>query len=225
MLTLLSLITVASTFFSGNGEMTGTSASTVVSASGAQVVHAMPFTPQAPFANWGDPRKADGCEEASITMVAYWQQGRPLSPEMADLEIDRLSSFSEDRFGTFYDQSIVDTQTMLRDFFGIESTLRYDVNAQDIKHELLQGRVVIVPVNGALLGNPYFLDPPPERHMIVVRGYDPIARQFIANEPGTRRGDGFRYGEDVIDRALRDYATGYRAPIPPRRTALLSVPR
>ena len=36
----------------------------------AKVIYDVPFTSQAPFADWKDPRQQEGCEEASILMVS-----------------------------------------------------------------------------------------------------------------------------------------------------------
>lgn len=213
------------------GDMMGISAShsvgvTFPPAQVEQVIDALvPFTSQAPFANWADPRKRDGCEEASIVMAARWANGSGLTAQEADLAIDNLSAFGEARFSTYIDSSIADTATMLRDYAFVAGDVRYDVGASEMIAALKQGSILIVPVDGSRLGNPHFLDPPPTRHMLVVRGYDPIARQFIVNEPGTRFGDGYRYGIDVLEAALRDYPTGSHLPVLERRSAMLVVSR
>jgi hypothetical protein len=49
--------------------------------------------------------------------------------------------------------------------------------------------------------------------MLLLIGYDPRTREFITNDPGTRRGKGYRYQEDLLFRAIRDYRTGNRLPI------------
>ena len=44
--------------------------------------------------------------------------------------------------------------------------------------------------------------------MIMVIGYDPKTRTFTVNDPGTKNGAGFLYGEDVLAASLQNYETG-----------------
>jgi hypothetical protein len=67
-------------------------------------------------------------------------------------------------------------------------------------------------MNGQKLGNPYFSGAGPERHMLLVRGYDPIKKQFITNDPGTKRGENYRYSESTIMNSILVYPTGYHEP-------------
>jgi len=53
------------------------------------------------------------------------------------------------------------------------------------------------------LGNPYFRTPGPIYHMLVVKGYD--EDEFITNDVGTKRGDGFRYKYDRLISAIHDW--------------------
>ena len=68
-------------------------------------------------------------------------------------------------------------------------------------------------MNGQKLGNPFFTAPGPERHMLVVIGYDPEKLEFITNDPGTRQGEAYRYPVNVLWLAIRDYPTGDHEPI------------
>jgi hypothetical protein len=49
--------------------------------------------------------------------------------------------------------------------------------------------------------------------MLVIRGYDPATKEFITNDPGTRKGEGYRYPEQIIYAAWRDYPSGDHEPI------------
>jgi len=206
------------------GEHAGISAA-VIAPSSPPVALDVPFAPQAPFANWKDPRKRDGCEEASVVMAARWAGGQSLSRDDADREIDALSDLAVERFGSYVDASAADTAALLSARYGTSSRVRYDVSVDDLKQELRDGNLLIVPVNGARLGNPHFLLPAPQRHMIVVRGYDDDAGMFITNDPGTRWGSGYRYSYETIGAAMRDYATGNHVELPPPRTAAVVVSR
>ena len=68
-------------------------------------------------------------------------------------------------------------------------------------------------LNGQLLHNPNFKQPGPERHMLVIIGFDPRKKQFITNDPGTRNGANYRYNYTTLYNAIRDYPTGYNKPI------------
>ncbi len=80
--------------------------------------------------------------------------------------------------------------------------------------ELKNGRVIIAPMNGQALKNPNFTAPGPINHMLLIRGYDPIKKTFITNDPGTRNGELYEYEENLLYSALRTYPTGYHEPNP-----------
>jgi len=37
--------------------------------------------------------------------------------------------------------------------------------------------------------------------MIVIRGFDPATKEFITNDPGTKRGEFYRYDIDLLEKA------------------------
>ena len=77
----------------------------------------------------------------------------------------------------------------------------------DIKTALSQSKAVIVPAAGRKLGNPYYTQPGPLYHMLVIKGYTKDGR-FITNDPGTRRGADFIYDPAVLWNAIRDWNGG-----------------
>ena len=87
----------------------------------------------------------------------------------------------------------------------------------------VSGNIVIVPANGRVIGNPYFNPPGPARHMVVIRGYDPVTKEFITNDPGTERGENYRYPEAVLYNGIRDYPTGYHKPIVEDKKVMIVV--
>jgi hypothetical protein len=48
--------------------------------------------------------------------------------------------------------------------------------------------------------------------MLLVIGYDPLTRKFITNDPGTRKGAGYRYDESVLFDAIWEYPSGASDP-------------
>ena len=184
----------------------------------------VPFTSQAPFGNWADERQDYGCEEASILMSVYWAEGKELTPKIAEEEIIAISEFEKKVYGNFYDTSAADTLKVLQTYFGyVNARVAYDIDVDDIKAELAGGNVVVVPINGRLLENPYFTPPGPPKHKIVIRGYDDVTGEFITNDPGTKRGEGYRYSYAVMKRALVDYPSGRDEEITDPRTAMIVI--
>lgn len=188
----------------------------------------VPFTSQAPFGGWDDPRQQDGCEETSSLMAVYWAQHKTLTPDQALAEILAAADYEQATYGSYHDTDAQDTVTrIIKGYFKYtNATARSNINVEDIKKELYAGHIVLTPMNGQKLGNPNFTGGGPERHMLVIIGYDPAKNQFITNDPGTRKGKGYRYSAAVIQGALREYPTGDHLPITDEsRTAMIVVSR
>ncbi|MDP3963897.1 MAG: C39 family peptidase [bacterium] len=165
----------------------------------------IPFTPQAPHANWEAPYK-EFCEEASALMTAAYLTGKDIpNAEYADAELRRIESFELDRFGYYEDTSASETAIILQEHFGISSVaLMRNPTIDDMKRALAEGKAIIMPAAGKELGNPYFHQPGPLYHMIVIKGYTADG-MFITNDPGTRRGADFLYPPDVLLSAMGDW--------------------
>ena len=184
----------------------------------------MAFTSQAPFGEWSDPRQQDACEEASVAMIRWWQDGRlQISGDEAKADILALSALSEEMFGTFYDTSAADTAKLLARWVPEVKYQVVDLNVEVIEKALHQGKLVIVATDGRLLNNPNFSGGGPERHMFLIKGYDRAKRQFIANDVGTRQGADYLYGYDVVMNALIDYSTGNHEPLTSSRKVGLVI--
>lgn len=186
----------------------------------------VPFTSQAPFGNWNDARQQDGCEEASVLMAAHWVAGTTFTPEQALEEILELSATGEDLFGYYQDTDVEDTARLLAEYYGITSyVVHHDVTLAQIQAAVQQGSVVLLPTDGQALGNPNFTSPGPERHMVVVIGYDALTSEFVTNDPGTRQGAGYRYDENTLFTAIRDYPSGDHRPITGHTRSAIVVSR
>ncbi|MDD3006731.1 MAG: C39 family peptidase [Candidatus Pacebacteria bacterium] len=184
----------------------------------------VPFTSQAPFGDWADPRQQHGCEEASLLMAHYWMQAKKLTKETALLEIFAMSEYEEANYGGAHDLSLEDTLKFYREYYGYKKSFtKYDISAQDIKREIAQGNPVITPMDGRKLGNPQYTAPGPELHELIVIGYDDGTGEFITNDPGTRFGEGYRYDYEIFMDSIRDYKTGFDEPIDTVLKAMLVI--
>lgn len=187
------------------------------------ILYEVPFISQAPLGDWSDPREQHGCEEASALMAMGWVLGKTFTPEQALEEIIFISDFEFKRYGEFRDTSAEDTaERIFKGYFKYDPVgFKKDIGVGDIKRELYRGNLVIVPVNGQKLGNPFFKPPGPIQHMVVVKGYDPRTKEFITNDPGTKHGESFRYKEEILEKALQDYPTGFHRKILKIETAMI----
>jgi hypothetical protein len=178
----------------------------------------VPFTVQAPNANWDDPILQDGCEEASLLMAKAWIKGEALpEPSAVSDAIHALADFEEGRFDHHEDVSLSELFTVMREYFDHENAhILSDATLESIVSEIETGNLVLAPSYGRALGNPHFTAPGPVTHMLVLIGYDPEAHEFVVNDPGTRHGAGYRYDEDILFDAIWAYPPGPTHPEPPK---------
>ena len=178
-------------------------------------IQGVPFTPQAPSGKWSDLRFQDGCEEASVTMAMRWIREEGITLKEAEEEIIKISQYELENYSTFRDTSPRDTlDRIVKGYFKYDNAeVVEDISLIDIKNELKKGHLVLVQVNGLILKNPNYTPPGPERHMLVITGYDAARQEFVANDPGTKKGEGYRYGEFKLWQSIRDYPTGDHIPI------------
>jgi len=148
-------------------------------------------------------------------MAVYWAEGKILDQSAAEGAIARIADYEEKNYGGYHDTSVEDTaKRIIQGYFGSANfEVKKDIAIKDIIDQVKNGRLVIAPFDGRRLGNPYYTAPGPERHNLVIRGYDSAKKEFITNDPGTKRGEGYRYNEEILYNALRDYPTGDHQPI------------
>ncbi|HOY55964.1 MAG TPA: C39 family peptidase [bacterium] len=172
----------------------------------------VPFLVQAPFGEWKDPRQQDACEEAASLIAVSWATGiSKISKTETKEKILDIVKYQTENFGEYRDTSAADTlKYIIKGYFNYQKArLEENIKIEDIITELAHGNLVIVPANGQALHNPYFTQPGPERHMLVLRGHDSIKKEFIANDPGIGRGEKYHYPQETLWAAIRDYETGY----------------
>lgn len=163
----------------------------------------VPFTSQAPLLNW-DAFHEEACEEASIIMVKYYLDGKTLDKETAEKEIQSVIAYELKKYGDYKDNSAEQMVEIARNHYGVlKLKVVYDFKKDDIKKYLATGRPIILPAAGRILGNPYYTQPGPIYHVLVLTGYD--GDKIITNDPGTKRGEGYRYNIDVLFDATHDF--------------------
>ncbi len=172
----------------------------------SHLIKDVPFTSQAPRAIWDEVHK-ETCEEAASLMVARWAKGEPsskLDPDNVEAEFKKLIEWQNQRFGYYQDTTAQETAQILKEFYGLKNVaVRDNPSLSEIKRSISQDSLIIVPAAGRELGNPYFTQPGPIYHMLVVVGYNQDG--FTTNDPGTKRGQGMRYSFESIMNAIHDW--------------------
>lgn len=192
--------------------------------SAEQVLINVPFTTQAPLAEWDDIRQQEACEEASVIMAWHWIEGTTLSPNQAKTEILALSAFEEELVGEFWDTSAEDTAKVFTAYYSHQNIrVAYDFTVEDIKNELRAGKIVLIPTDGTTLQNPNYTPPGPRRHMIVIKGFNGETGEFITNDPGTRMGNSYKYKYQTVMNSIINYGTGRNAPVIDSRKVMMVV--
>ncbi|MBU1164455.1 C39 family peptidase [Patescibacteria group bacterium] len=188
------------------------------------VRHDVPFTAQAPFGDWNDVKQDYGCEEASIFMAIKWIEDKPFTKEEARDAIIDMAEFQLENYNHHHDTSIADTLKLLNDYYKYTNAFaQYSIGIDDIRNELANGSVVVIPIYGRFVDNPFYSDPAPTYHQVLVVGYDNNTQELIVHDPGTSRGKNFRYTYEEITNSLIDYETGKDEPLVQRRTAMLVI--
>lgn len=164
----------------------------------------VPFTSQAPHANWDMPYQ-EACEETSILMVIRYLEGLrgQLDVAEADRDIVALTEYVNAR-GMGVSLTAEQAVEVIEAYFeGYDAEVVENPTADDLKSYIAEGLPVIVPSAGRELGNPFFSGLGPPFHMIVLRGY--TEESFITNDPGTRHGENYTYAIGTIMEAISDY--------------------
>jgi len=181
-----------------------------------KIILSVPFIAQAPLGDWSDPRQQDACEEAGVLMAMAWIKDRgDIDPVVAQAEIIALADWQQEKFGEHRDLHIADVATRLfGDYFNYQLVEIKTLNNKfDLIQALKENKIILIPSDGQALANPYFTPPGPERHLLVVIGYNPKTDEFITNDPGTRQGSSFVYPADQLFNAIRVYPSGYHEEI------------
>ncbi|MEA2006869.1 MAG: VanZ family protein [Patescibacteria group bacterium] len=167
------------------------------------VIIDVPFTSQAPFGVW-DYTHEEACEEASLIMVKYYLDKKKLSPQIAENEIQSLKQYQMKKYGRFEDSDMEELVDIAFDYYDLNNLkIVYDFSPKDLKEALAKNNPIIVPTAGRQLGNPFFTQPGPLYHNLVLVGYN--GNKIITNDPGTKRGEGFEYDLNVLFDSIHDF--------------------
>ncbi|MBI4426165.1 MAG: C39 family peptidase [Candidatus Kerfeldbacteria bacterium] len=174
----------------------------------AEINLKVPFTVQAPHANWDDDHR-EFCEEASVLMVARYFQDRAIGDaDQAERSLQDVKQWQIKNLGFYKDTTAVETARILREQFKLgDVEVISNPTLTNIKAEVAAGNLVIMPAAGRLIGNPYYRQPGPLYHMLVIKGYTKDG-QLITNDPGTKRGADWAYQANVLMNAMHDWNDG-----------------
>lgn len=165
---------------------------------------AVPFTTQAPAANW-DADHEEFCEEATVVMAGRFFQGKDItSAADAESALQQVKLWELDNLGFYFDTTAEETASAIRGIYDLTVTLKENPTIEDIKRAIADNHLVIVPAAGRELGNPNFKVPGPIYHNLIIRGYTKTGK-FITNDPGTRKGEEYIYTQDVVMSAMHDW--------------------
>lgn len=168
---------------------------------------AVPFFSQAPRGDWSLPWQ-EACEEASAILVgAYWT-GEQLTTDTMEQRILAAVEWQKDRYGYYEHTTARQTADMIQALYGFKDVrVEYNIGIARIVEHVRAGRPVIVPLAGRLLGNPYYTQPGPAYHMLIVKGVTADG-DIITNDVGTRHGRNLTYAPDVFLNAMHDAPEG-----------------
>lgn len=166
----------------------------------------VPFTSQAPDANW-DHTHEEACEEAALLMAKRYFENRPItSAGDAETGLRQIISWENENLGFFESTTAEETTRVAREFLGLNAEVINTPSISEIKAILASGKLVILPEAGREIGNPFYTAPGPLYHMLLLKGY--TENQFITNDAGTKRGANYPYDFSTVLDANHDWNGG-----------------
>jgi hypothetical protein len=165
----------------------------------------VPFTPQAPTANW-DELHNEACEEAAAIMASEYFNGNKaaqLDSNFVEKQISNLTQWQDANFGYHLDTTSAETAKMIEQVYGLNTKILNNFSEDDLKKELAADNLILISENGQLLKNPFYKQPGPIHHMLLLRGY--TEEEFVTNDSGTKRGLNFTYDFNTLFNAAADW--------------------
>jgi hypothetical protein len=180
----------------------------------------VPFVMQAPY-GWYDPWDYFA-EEAAVHMAMQWA----LSSRIPDLRtsanaMEAIYEWEKANLGTYGDTDAAQTRSIFTNYYGHAGAyLTDDTSLDALKDTLHSGSLILLIVNGQILDSPYYGNPAPEHHAILLVGYEEDAEAdengntngfFIAHDPGTKYGDYQEYDFQKVLDSIKDSPIVIRA--------------
>lgn len=166
----------------------------------------VPFTSQAPDANW-DRTHEEACEEAAVLMAErFYNEQKITSPADAEKGLQEIISWEMQNLGFFESTTADETARVTRDEFNLKTEIIKNPTADQIKRAIADKKLVLVPSSGREIGNPFYTAPGPLYHMLLIKGY--TQTQFITNDAGTKRGENYPYDFKTILDVNHDWNGG-----------------
>jgi hypothetical protein len=166
----------------------------------------VPFTSQAPLANW-DKTHEESCEEASILMAQrYFDKEKIVDAQDGENGLGKIIEYEKSTLGFFESTTADQTAKVASGLFNLKTEVVELKNFDQIKQYLSEGKLVIFPLAGRQIGNPFYKSPGPLYHMLLAKGY--TKDKLITNDPGTKRGENYPYDYQTIANATHDWNGG-----------------
>jgi hypothetical protein len=164
----------------------------------------IPFYSQAPLSKW-DTFHEEMCEEASILNAGLYLEGKKLTKDQFEAELQKIQKIEKDEVGEWKSTTVSQTKKWSDAYFAgkLQTKISDNPTVNDIETEVAAGHPVVVPLAGRDIGNPNFTPPGPIYHMLVIKGYD--KQNFITNDVGTRKGDSYTYKKEVLMQNMHDW--------------------
>lgn len=160
----------------------------------------VPFVAQAPYGVWNDPW-ASFAEEASAYMAYLWvNEMDAQTQEINGQALLAARDWELTNLGTYKDTDLAQTLRLLSEYYRLNAELSYEVTLENMRSQLDQGKILIVPVQN--LENPHYGKPGPVFSVLVIYGYE--GETFLSNDPGTIRGEGYVYENQKILESVQD---------------------
>ncbi len=165
----------------------------------------VPFTDQAPKANWQEPW-LDACEETSIIMADNFYKNTKITPDQAKQQILAILAVKDQHFGVSKDESmerIAEIVNLAK--LPWKAVVSVNPLLNDIKKEIAQGHPVIAPIDPSLLKNSPYTGDSLKYHVLIISGYDDKTKKFIVQDPGSTGGKNNTYDYQNFYDAINDY--------------------
>lgn len=165
-------------------------------------VLSVPFTVQAPYANWNIHEES--CEEAAVLMYYYYLSGKLLTgtvipKDIANQEMINMKNWEVRNYGSEPDLSIEKLGKFANDYYGLKYRVIKNGTAEDIKKEISVGNPVLAPVITHALHNPNY-GVHPSYHILLIKGYRTDG--IITNDSGVSQGENYFYSWDILFSAI-----------------------